>query len=203
MASYHFYLYDDTSDGVDLMLWEWPRVTPQNNQLRANGLCEDGLPAFNTSIPEGDYYVVFGGPDCASHHVNLSTGLHSGCGRTDLVPCTLGTDCEDCGRSATRIAEEHGSRRRRLQQQRRSLAQALPPLHDAHEMRHLERTLRTASSYHLPKPWLDALQITEHWTGHPPSPAPDAGARRRLWWIGKHFDGNLSRSPSPHGETRL
>ena len=169
VASYHFYLYDDTSDGVDLMLWEWPRVSPQDNQLRHNGLCEDGLPAVNTSIPEGDYYVIFGGPNCASHHVNLSTGLHSGCGRTDLVPCLQGTDCADCGRSAARMNAE--GRRRRLQQRRRSLAQALPELDDAHEMRHLERTLLTASSYHLPKPWLQALQITEHWTNHPPSPS--------------------------------
>jgi hypothetical protein len=169
VASYHFYLYDDTSDGVDLMLWEWPRVSPSENQLRGNKLCEDGLPAVNTSIPEGDYYVVFGGPNCASHHVNLSTGLHSGCGRTDLVPCQLGSDCEDCGRSATYLQElqaleDSEGRRRRLQQHqhRRSLAQALPQLHDAHEMRHLERTLRTASSYHLPTPWLSALHITEH-----------------------------------------
>ena len=126
VASYHFYLYDDTSDGVDLMLWEWPRISPSENQLKSNGLCEDGLPAVNTSIPEGDYYVVFGGPDCASHYVNLSTGLHSGCGRTDLVRFTLGTDCEDCGRSATylqalqELEESEGRRRRLLQQHRQS-----------------------------------------------------------------------------------
>ena len=166
------------------MLWEWPRVSPSENQLRGNKLCEDGLPAVNTSIPEGDYYVVFGGPNCASHHVNLSTGLHSGCGRTDLVPCTVGTDCEDCGRSATYLQElqaleESEGRRRRLQQQRRSLAQVLPPLHDAHEMRHLELTLRTASSYHLPKPWLNALHITEHMDWQlPPSPSPRNEAHR-------------------------
>jgi hypothetical protein len=122
--------------------------------LAHNNVCEDGLPAVNTSIPQGDYYVAFGSPDCAVHYVNLSTGLISGCGRVELVPCLMGTDCADCGRSASQIAEESDGRRRR--------AQALPAMDDVHEMRHLERTLRTASSYHLPKPWLDALQIAEH-----------------------------------------
>ena len=178
VSSYHFYLYDETPDGTDLKLWEWPRVTPADAQLAGNNVCEDGLPAFNASVPQGDYYVAFGSPDCAVHYVNLSTGLISGCGRVELVPCLLGTDCADCGRSAARIAEESDGRRRRLQQRRRSLAQALPELDDAHEMRHLQRTLLTASSYHLPKPWLEALQITEHWTNHPPSPS--SGGLTRL-----------------------
>ena len=156
-AQYHFYLYDETPDGVDLRLWEYPRVTPQGNQLAHNGICEDGLPAFNTSIPEGDYYVAFGGPDCATHHVNLSTALITGCGRTDLVPCMQGTDCADCGRSATAFYSDDGPSGRRR-------AQALPALDDAHELHHLNRTLATASSYHLPAPWLKALQITQHWT---------------------------------------
>ena len=162
VSSYHFYLYDETPDGTDLKLWEWPRVTPADAQLANNNICEDGLPAFNASIPQGDYYVAFGSPDCAVHYVNLSTGLISGCGRVALVPCLLGTDCADCGRSASQIAEESDGRRRR--------AQALPAMDDVHEMRHLERTLRTASSYHLPKPWLDALQIAEHIDpSHPPT----------------------------------
>jgi len=40
MSSYHFYLYDETPDGVDLRLWEWPRVTPRDDQLASNGVCE-------------------------------------------------------------------------------------------------------------------------------------------------------------------
>lgn len=113
--------------------------------------------------------MAFGGPDCAQHHVNLSTALISGCGRTDLVPCMVGTDCADCGRSASAAAAaaaaaeaaEAGSGEA-TQRQRRQ-AQALPGLDDAHELHHLNRTLATASSFHLPKPWLRALQITQHW----------------------------------------
>ena len=153
IASYHFYLYDEVPDGLDLRLWEWPRLTPQGNQLKGNSICEDGLPAVNASIPQGDYYVAFGGSDCALHHVNLSTALHRGCGRTDLVPCMQGTDCLDCGRSATFAASQTQRRR----------AQALPAVDDAHEMHHLNRTLATATSYHLPSPWLRALQIKDHW----------------------------------------
>ena len=40
VASYHFYLYDETPDGVDLRLWEWPRVTPTDGQLARNGVCK-------------------------------------------------------------------------------------------------------------------------------------------------------------------
>ena len=40
MSSYHFYLYDETPDGVDLRMWEWPRVTPKDDQLASNGVCE-------------------------------------------------------------------------------------------------------------------------------------------------------------------
>jgi hypothetical protein len=39
MSSYHFYLYDETPDGVDLRLWEWPRITPAEDQLANNGIC--------------------------------------------------------------------------------------------------------------------------------------------------------------------
>ena len=158
VASYHFYLYDESpQDGTDLRLWEWPRVTPQGNQLAHNGICEDGLPSINPAIPQGDYYVAFGGADCSLHHVNLSTALHSGCGRTDLVPCMRGTDCGDCGRSASfeALLAKYQPRRRALQ--------ALPQMDDAHEMHHLNRTLATASSYHLPLPWLRALRIKDHW----------------------------------------
>ena len=38
-AAYHFYLYDETPDGTDLRLWEWPRVTPTDDQLANNGIC--------------------------------------------------------------------------------------------------------------------------------------------------------------------
>ena len=155
-AQYHFYLYDETDDGTDLKLWEWPRLTPQDAQLAGNGVCEDGLPAVNASIPQGDYYVAFGSPDCAVHHVNLSTALISGCGRVELVPCTLGTDCRDCGRSASVAAAQATTRRRRV-------AQALPALGNAHELRHLSTVLNTATGYHLPAPWLQAMQITRHW----------------------------------------
>ena len=154
MSSYHFYLYDETPDGVDLRLWEWPRVTPTDDQLARNGVCEDGLPSVYRRVPQGNYYVAFGGANCATHHVNLSTGLISGCGRVDLVPCTLGTDCADCGRSksVTQAALDYSRRR----------TQALPALHDAHELHHLNRTLATATSWHLPRPWLHALRITDH-----------------------------------------
>jgi len=170
MSSYHFYLYDETPDGIDLRLWEWPRVTPKDDQLANNGICEDGQPAFNASIPEGQYYVAFGGAECATHHVNLSTGLIAGCGRVDLVPCTLGTDCADCGRSASNAQQqrrqllqapaEHVTYPRRIGDRRR--AQALPALNDANELHHLNRTLLTATSWHLPKPWLEALHIADH-----------------------------------------
>jgi hypothetical protein len=176
-SSYHFYLYDETPDGVDLRLWEWPRVTPVDDQLAGNGVCEDGHPSTKAAVPEGDYYVAFGGAGCATHHVNLSTGLVAGCGRVDLVPCMSGTDCTDCGRSesmevwfgsggnpfkayAARVARHRVSQ---IAYERRKL-QALPELDDAHELHHLNRTLAMASSWHLPKPWLQALQIKDHWT---------------------------------------
>ena len=155
ISSYHFYLYDETPDGVDLRLWEWPRVTPKDDQLARNGVCEDGEPSNYRFVPQGNYYVAFGGANCATHHVNLTTGLISGCGRVDLVPCTLGTDCADCGRSASYVAAQAGEERRRR-------TQALPALHDAHELHHLNRTLATASSWHLPTPWLEALRVTDH-----------------------------------------
>lgn len=105
--------------------------------------------------------MAFGGANCATHHVNLTTGLVSGCGRVDLVPCTRGTDCADCGRSASFEVMLEAAYAN-LQPRRRAL-QALPALNDAHELHHLNRTLATASSYHLPLPWLKALRVTDHW----------------------------------------
>jgi len=174
-SSYHFYLYDETPDGVDLRLWEWPRVTPVDDQLAGNDVCEDGHPSTKAAVPEGEYYVAFGGAGCASHHVNLSTGLIAGCGRVDLVPCMSGTDCTDCGRSesmevwfasggnpfkayAARVARHRVSQ---IAYERRKL-QALPELSDAHELHHLNRTLAMATSWHLPKPWLKALHVADH-----------------------------------------
>ena len=176
-SSYHFYLYDETPDGIDLRLWEWPRVTPVDDQLASNGVCEDGHPSTNPLIPEGEYFVAFGGSDCAAHHVNLSTGLIAGCGRVDLVPCMHGTDCTDCGRSESQElwtsvrgdpfkmweAKKARHAANQIAYDRRTL-QALPQMDDAHELHHLNRTLTMASSYHLPKPWLQALQIKDHWT---------------------------------------
>ena len=133
-------------------------MTPKDDQLANNGVCEDGEPSWYRTVPVGNYYVAFGGANCATHHVNLTTGLIAGCGRVDLVPCTLGTDCADCGRSASYVAtQEAGSG-----EERRRRTQALPALHDAHELHHLNRTLATASSWHLPRPWLEALHVTDH-----------------------------------------
>ena len=47
-------------------------------------------------------------------------------------------------------------RRRRVQ------TKALPAVDDAHEMRHLAVVLKTATSYHLPAPWLRALTVKQH-----------------------------------------
>ena len=110
----------------------------------------------------GNYYVAFGGAECATHHVNLTTGLIAGCGRVDLVPCTLGTDCADCGRSASYAAAQEAARVRRASARRR--AQALPALHDASELHHLNRTLATATSWHLPRRGCTALRITDHFS---------------------------------------
>ena len=111
------------------------------------------------SLSDTKQRVFFVGtaPLSATHHVNLSTALIAGCGRTDLVPCLRGTDCADCGRSASfeALLAKYQPRHRALQ--------ALPQMDDAHEMHHLNRTLATASSYHLPLPWLRALRIKDHW----------------------------------------
>ena len=61
-----------------------------------------------------------------------------------------------------------GGRARRRRAQALPQAQALPPVHDAHEMRHLARALKTATSYRLPAPWLAALQVADHWDAGAP-----------------------------------
>ena len=104
--------------------------------------------------------MAFGSADCSIHHVNLSTALISGCGRTDLVPCLWGTDCADCGRSAS-LQAQLAAANANLSPRRR--AQVLPALNDAHELHHLNRTLKTATAWHLPLPWLHALRIKDHW----------------------------------------
>ena len=38
-SSYYMYLYDETADGTDLKVWEWPRVTPSGHFFRDNGFC--------------------------------------------------------------------------------------------------------------------------------------------------------------------
>ena len=75
------------------------------------------------------------------------------------MPCVWGTDCKDCGRSASLAATAAAA----AAAARRRLVQALPAVNDAHEMHHLNLTLRAATSYHLPAPWLKALQIKDHW----------------------------------------
>ena len=49
------------------------------------------MPAVNASIPQGEYYIAFGGTSCANMYVNLSTGLIGGCGKVALVPCGVGS----------------------------------------------------------------------------------------------------------------
>ena len=147
------YLYDETPDGEDLKMWEWPRVEPSGDFFKANGFCEDGLPAVNASIPQGEYYIAFGGPHCANMYVNLSTGLISGCGKVALVPCDVGSDCADCGRSAS-----SANQNRRQLLSAPSERTALPPLKDENAMVRFKRAFDRASAHHLPSPYLDALQ---------------------------------------------
>lgn len=170
LAEYFMYLYDETDDGTDLRVWEWPRTTPSDNYFHDNGFCEDGQPAVNTSIPSGEYYIAFGGSTCATMWVNLTTGYYSGCGKVALVPCTTGTDCADCGRSASHApgSHDHGdddddghAHRRELQAPTATTTTttttALPSLHDPKDMLHLRRVLKTASAHHLPKAHMDFL----------------------------------------------
>ena len=110
---------------------------------------------MNTSIPQGEYFIAFGGSNCANMYVNLSTGLIAGCGKVALVPCDVGSDCADCGRSAS-SANQNQNRRKLLNAP--SERTGLPPLQDANAMTHLKRALAKASAHHLPPPYLDALQ---------------------------------------------
>ena len=155
LSEFYMYLYDETADGEDLKMWEWPRVQPSGDFFRNNGFCEDGLPAVNASIPQGEYYIAFGGPHCANMYVNLSTGLISGCGKVALVPCDVGSDCADCGRSAS-SANQNQNRRQLLKAP--SERTGMPSLKDASAMARFKRAFELASAHHLPPPYLDALQ---------------------------------------------
>ena len=157
-SSYYMYLYDETADGTDLKVWEWPRVTPSGHFFRDNGFCEDGLPSVKPGITQGEYYVAFGGADCASRYVNFTTGLATGCGKTVLVPCTVGTDCADCGRSTLGSVSRSATARRALQEVSQH-TMALPALDDEEELRHFVRAMTRASSHELPKPYRELLEL--------------------------------------------
>ena len=149
------YLYDETPDDQTFKIWEWPRVEPSGDAFRNNGFCEDGLRPINASKQMGEYYIAFGSGGCASMYVNLSTGLISGCGKVRLVPCDVGTDCADCGRSAS-----YAQQRRQLQVMPIE-STALPRLEDAQEMPHLQRILELASSHRLPPHYANALSLAK------------------------------------------
>lgn len=165
------YLYDETPDDALLKLWEWPRSTPSESFFRGNGHCEDGHPAVNASIPQGNYSISFGSGDCASMYVNISTALVSGCGKIAIVPCQLGTDCLDCGRSASHAALDHAhddddddghSHRRKLQTQTEDSdshhSMPLPALDDQKELLHLLKVAASASHFALPAPYSELVQ---------------------------------------------
>ena len=167
------YVYDETDDGLDLKVWEWPRTTPSKNDFRNNGFCEDGQPAVNTSIPSGEYYIAFGGTTCATMSVNLTTGYYTGCGKVELTPCMSGTDCTDCGRSASHIPSnhDHGDDDDDGHMHRRKLLishtkTTLPRLHEAEEMLHLRRVLKVATGYHLPKAHVEFLAALKKSVGN-------------------------------------
>lgn len=110
---------------------------------------------MNASVPQGEYFIAFGGVNCANMHVNLSTGLIAGCGKVALVPCDLGSDCEDCGRSAS-YANQNQNRRQLLKAPTERTG--LPALKDKNEMAHFKRALELTSTYHLPPPYMDAFR---------------------------------------------
>ena len=66
VASYHFYLYDEVPDGVDLRLWEWPRVTPTDNQLANNGICARSHPLNRTNARARAYAPLSSGSSSPS-----------------------------------------------------------------------------------------------------------------------------------------
>jgi hypothetical protein len=39
LSEFYMYLYDETADGEDLKMWEWPRVQPSGDFFKANGFC--------------------------------------------------------------------------------------------------------------------------------------------------------------------
>jgi hypothetical protein len=157
-SSYYMYLYDETADGTDLKVWEWPRVTPSGHFFRDNGFCEDGLPSTKPGITQGEYYVAFGGAGCANRYVNFTTGLATGCGKTVLVPCTVGTDCADCGRSTLGSISRSVTARRALQEASQHVM-SLPALDDEAELRHFVRVITRASSHELPQPYRELLEL--------------------------------------------
>jgi hypothetical protein len=157
-SSYYMYLYDETADGTDLKVWEWPRVTPSGHFFRDNGFCEDGLPSTKPGITQGEYYVAFGGAGCANRYVNFTTGLATGCGKTVLVPCTVGTDCADCGRSTLGSVSRSVTARRALQEASQHVM-SLPALDDEAELRHFVRVITRASSHELPQPYRELLEL--------------------------------------------
>ena len=147
------------------------RASRPRTTCSRGAVCEDGLLRPKRVHPGGQLLRGLWWPRLRQHHVNLSTGLIAGCGRVDLVPCGQGTDCFDCGRSATMkdIMDEYNRRpkyepyprrtanaRRRLEEaeevqalnvRRGVQAQSLPALHEKHEMRGLARA---QDSHQLP-----------------------------------------------------
>ena len=149
-----FYFYDQTPDEHDLRYWEWPRKSPTSTALAGNGFCEDGLES-TTGLPNGEYFVLFAGPSCATSAVNFSqTGVYGGCGRQIYTPCVEGKDCADCGRSAT--ASSSTSRRRR--------ADALPSPRNVQDTIRFLRAVKlglkngTITDFRLPAPHTHLLE---------------------------------------------
>lgn len=75
-----------------------------------------------------------------------------------LVPCTVGTDCADCGRSTLGSVSRSVTTRRALQEASQH-AMALPALDDEAELRHFVRVMTRASSHELPKPYRELLEL--------------------------------------------
>jgi hypothetical protein len=78
---------------------QWPRVTPTSKFFSNNGFCEDGHPSA-TGKPSGEYYLRFA-HECETDEVQVLSGTYGGCGKLVYVPCGIGRDCADCGRSVT------------------------------------------------------------------------------------------------------
>jgi hypothetical protein len=119
---------------------------------------EDGLPSTKPGIAQGEYYVAFGGANCADRYVNFTTGVATGCGKTVLVPCTTGTDCADCGRSTLGSVSRSASARRALREASQ-YTMALPALDDEAELRHFVSVMARASAHALPWPYRQLLEL--------------------------------------------